>query len=174
MKEIIVGRRFDVTDDFKQKVEKKLLKLDKFFDEQAVANVTMRAERNKEILEITITYKGTMFRSEVAEEKIPAALDKSIDIIERQIRKNKTRLEKRLKTGSVESLVEEFKDVPEDEIKITRVKKFDVRLMTAEEAVMQMNLLGHSFFLYRDAESGEFNVVYKKKNDEYGVIEPIE
>ena len=174
MKVIIVGRRFDVTDDLKQKVEKKLSKLDKFFDEQAVANVTMRAERNKEILEITITYKGTMFRSEVAEEKIPAALDKSIDIIERQIRKNKTRLEKRLKTGSVESLVEEFKDVSEDEIKITRVKKFDVRLMTAEEAVMQMNLLGHSFFLFKDAETGNFSVVYKKKNDEYGVIEPIE
>lgn len=174
MKVIIVGRRFDVTDDLKQKVEKKLSKLDKFFDEQAVANVTMRAERNKEILEITITYKGTMFRSEVAEEKIPAALDKSIDIIERQIRKNKTRLEKRLKTGSVDSLVEEFKDVSEDEIKITRVKKFDVRLMTAEEAVMQMNLLGHSFFLFRDAETGNFSVVYKKKNDEYGVIEPIE
>ena len=174
MKVTIVGRRFEVTDELKQKVEKKLGKLDKFFDDEASAKVTMRADKNQEILETTISYKGTMFRSEVAEENIVAALDKSIDVIERQIRKNKTRLEKRLKTGSFAEAPEEACDEPEEEIKITKTKRFAVRQMSVEEAVLQMNLLGHSFFLFRNDTDGGINVVYKKNNNEYGVIEPIE
>ena len=170
MKVIIVGRRFDVTDDLKQIVEKKLSKLDKFFDEQAVANVTMRAERNKEILEITITYKGTMFRSEVAEEKIPAALDKSIDIIERQIRKNKTRLEKRLRDTAF-SVPDEKPEEEEKEFKIVKTKKHALKPMSAEEAILQMNLLGHQFFVFLNAETDEDNIVYKRRDGNYGLIE---
>lgn len=174
MKVTIVGRKFDVTEDLKQKVEKKLSKLDKFFDEEAKASVTMRSERNKEILETTIVYKGTMFRSEVAEEKITASLDKSIDIIERQIRKNKTRLEKQLKSGTFDKAVMALPNETEDEIKITRTKKFILKPMSVEEAVLQMNLLGHSFFLFRNDEDGSINLVYRKENKEYGIIEPIE
>lgn len=174
MKVTTLGRKFNITDDLKQKVEKKLSKLDKFFDEEAKANVTMRSERNKEILEITITYKGRMFRSEVADENIPTALDKSIDIIERQIRKNKTRLEKQLKAGSLNEFSNEAGELSEDEINITRTKRFVINQMTVEEAVLQMNLLGHNFFLFRNDENGSINLVYKKNNNEYGVIEPIE
>lgn len=174
MKITIVGRRFNVTDDLKSKVELKLGKLDKFFDDQANANVTMRSERNKEILETTITYKGTMFRSEVADESISAAIDKSIDIIERQIRKNKTRLENRFKNTVTQKAYFDLPDEDQDEIKITRTKKFVLSPMSVEEAVLQMNLLGHEFFLFRDHDSGNIQLVYKKKNNEYGLIEPVD
>ncbi len=171
MKITIVGRKFNVTDDLKARVEAKLAKLDKYFgDDEAKANVTMKSEKNKEILETTITYKGTMFRSEVSDDAIINALDKSIDIIERQIRKNKTRLEKKFRTGAFEAISYEE---PEDEIKITKTKKFPIRPMNVEEAVMQMNLIGHSFFLFINDENGNINLVYKKNNDEYGIIEPV-
>lgn len=174
MKITIVGRRFDVTDDLKTKVQTKLGKLDKFFNDEANANVTMRKERNKEILETTITYKGTMFRSEVADETISSAIDKSIDIIERQIRKNKTRLENRFKNTSVEKAFYELPEDEQDDIKITRTKKFVLRPMSVEEAILQMNLLGHEFFLFRNETNGAIELVYKKKNNEYGLIEPID
>ena len=170
MKITIVGRKFHVTDDLKEKVEKKLSKFDKFFSDEATANVTMRSQKNDEILEITIFYKGTMFRSEVADKEIENALDKSIDIIERQIRKNKTRLEKKFKTGAFEAIPAEEE---EDEIKITKTKQFVISPMSVEEAVLQMNLLGHSFFLFLNEENDNINLVYKKANDEYGVIEPV-
>lgn len=172
MKITTVGRKFHVTDDFKELVTKKLTKLDKFFNDEATAFVTMRSERNKEILEITISYKGTMFRSEVSDDAIASSLDKSIDIIERQIRKNKTRLEKRLKTGNFS--FDDVDDIEEDEVKITKKKQFALSPMSVEEAVLQMNLLGHKFFLYKNEETGETNLVYKKTNNEYGLIEPIE
>ena len=170
MKITIVGRKFHVTDDLKEKVEKKLSKFDKFFNDEATANVTMRSQKNDEILEITIFYKGTMFRSETSDKDIENALDKSIDIIERQIRKNKTRLEKKFKTGAFEAIpVEE----DEDEIKITKTKQFVISPMSVEEAVLQMNLLGHNFFLFINEENDNINLVYKKSNDEYGIIEPV-
>lgn len=172
MKITIVGRKFNVTDDLKEKVEKKLAKLDKFFTDEASAFVTMRSQRSKEILEITINHKGTMFRSEVADDAITASLDKSIDIIERQIRKNKTRLEKRLKVGAFVPYEDDA--VEEDEIKITKVKHFELSPMSAEEAVLQMNLLGHEFFLFKNEETGITNLVYKKADNEYGLIEPTE
>ena len=170
MKITIVGRKFHVTDDLKDKVEKKLSKFDKFFDDEAVANVTMRSQKNDEILEITIFYKGTMFRSETSDKEIENALDKSVDIIERQIRKNKTRLEKKFKTGAFESIP--F-DEAEDEIKVTKTKQFVILPMSVEEAILQMNLLGHNFFLFINEENDNINLVYKKANEEYGVIEPV-
>ena len=170
MKITIVGRKFHVTDDLKYKVENKLSKFDKFFSDEAVANVTMRSQKNDEILEITIFYKGTMFRSETSDKEIENALDKSIDIIERQIRKNKTRLEKKFKTGTFEAIPI---DEEEDEIKITKTKQFKIAPMSVEEAVLQMNLLGHNFFLFLNEEYETINLVYKKANDEYGVIEPV-
>ncbi len=174
MKVTIVGRKFNVTDDLKIRVENKLSKLDKFFDDEAKANVTMRSERNKEILETTIVYKGMMFRSEVAEDAMVASIDKSIDIIERQIRKNKTRLENRFRNTAVEKAYFDLPVDEQDEIKITKTKRFVLAPMTVEEAVLQMNLLGHEFFLFKNDDNGEINLVYKKKSNEYGLIEPVE
>ena len=173
MKITIVGRKFTVTDDLKQKVFAKLSKLDKFFDDEATANVTMRSERNKEILETTIFFKGTTFRSEVADDVIAAALDKSVDIIERQIRKNKTKLEKRFKGGAYFDALPFAADDFEEEFKVTRTKQFKLNPMTVDEAILQMNLLGHDFFLFLNEADESINLVYRKKNNEYGVIEPI-
>lgn len=170
MKITIVARKFHVTDDLREKVEKKLSKFDKFFSDEATANVTMRTQKNREIMEITIFYKGTMFRSEVADELMANALDKSIEIIERQIRKNKTRLEKKFRTGVFETIPV---DEEEEQIEITKTKKFVISPMNVEEAAMQMNLLGHNFFLFLNEENDSVNVVYKKTGGGYGVIEPV-
>ncbi len=173
MKITIVGRKFNVTEDLKEKVNKKLSKLDKFFDDEATANVAMRSERNKEILETTIFYKGTVFRSEVEDDVITASLDRSIDIIERQIRKNKTKLEKRFKGSAAFDQLPFAADDSEEEYKVTKTKKFKLEPMSVEEAILQMNLLGHEFFLFLNSDDDSVNLVYKKKNNEYGLIEPV-
>ncbi len=177
MKLTITGRKFTVTEDISGKITDKLQKFDKFFDEEATATVVLRSRKNVELIEITIHVKGTMFRAEVEDDSALNALDKAVDIIERQIRKNKTRLERRLKIGAFDKAVladSQWADIDEEEIKISKVKKFVLKPMTPEEAVMQMNLLGHEFFLFLNAESGAPSVVYLKKNKEYGVIEAIE
>ena len=175
MKITIVGRKFNVTEDLKAKVEKKLAKLDKFFADEASAFVTMRSERSKEILEITINHKGTMFRSEVADDAIIASLDKSIDIIERQIRKNKTRLAKRLREGAFDAgIIDTGEDFEEETEFNIRRKSFAIKPMSAEEAIMQMNLLEHEFFVFKDDKTDEICVVYKRRDGDYGLIEAQE
>lgn len=176
MKLSITGRKFTVTDALSEKITEKLAKFDKYFDEEATGTVVLRSRKNDEIIEITIYYKGTMFRAEVEEDNALNALDRAVDIIERQIRKNKTRLERRLRIGAFDKTVladTQWEDVKEDEIKITKNKKFVMKLMTPEEAVLQMNLLGHEFFLFTNADTGSQCVVYKRKNNEYGIIETI-
>jgi ribosomal subunit interface protein len=173
MKTIIVARKFEVTDDLKKRLEKKLAKLDKFFSDQTTANVTMSSERGRDKLELTIVYKSTLFRAEVVESEMITAIDHSIGIIERQILKNKSKLESRFHTAFGQP--DEAPDIEEEgEYKITRVKKFPIKPMSTEEAILQMNLSGHEFFLFRNDTSEEINLVYKKKNNEYGLIEPVE
>ena len=172
MKAIIVARRFNLTEDIKERIDKKLKKLDKYFPEVLDATVTLSEKRGRETVEITFFRNGTIFRAEETEKDVLTALDRAIDVLERQIRKNKTRLEKKIhitKEFPV-STVEE----PEEVIKVTKKKKFEMLPMSVEEAVMQMNLLSHSFFVFRNGTTGAINVVYKRKDDEYGVIEPIE
>ena len=176
MKLTITGRKFTVTDSISEKITEKLQKFDNYFDDEAIGNVMLRSRKNAEIIEITIHSKGTMFRAEVEDDSILNALDRAVDIIERQIRKNKTRLERRLKIGAFDKTVladNQWKDIVEDDIKITRTKKFILKPMTPEEAVLQMNLLGHEFFLFSNSETGTICVVYTRKNNEYGVIETI-
>ena len=177
MKITIVGRKYEASDALKEKIAKKLSKLDKFFEEETEAVVTMSQERGRDRMEVTIVHKGTMFRAEVLENDMVASLDRIVDIIERQIRKNKTRLEKRLRQGAFDLPVAMPQDTTEDaeeQYVITKYKKFVVRPMLPEEAIMQMNLLGHEFFLFRNGETDEINLVYKKNNGEYGLIIPIE
>ncbi len=170
MKINIIGRRMEVEEDLKQVITKKLLKLDKFFKDDAVAYVTLSHEKTAERLEITVSSVGTLFRAEEKNETFQNALDNAIDVIERQIRKNKTRLEKRLREGafrSVDSQPEEF----EEEFSI-REKTFALKPMTTEEAILQMNLIGHEFFLFESADSGAIALVYKRQNGGYGLIRP--
>ena len=177
MKLTITGRKFTVTEQITEKINTKLAKFDKYFvGEDLIGNVVLRSRKNMELIEITIYYKGTMFRAEVEDESIFNALDKAVDIIERQIRKNKTKLEKRLKTGEFDKSVlagDEWEDIEEDEISIAKTKKFVLKPMTPEEAVLQMNLLDHEFFIFLNDQTGNVCAVYKRKAGEYGLIESV-
>lgn len=175
MKITVVGRQMDVADDLKALFDKKLKKLDKFFKDDAVTYVTLSKKRGKEILELTITSGGTLYRSEEENTTFNNALDRAMDSIERQIRKNKTRLEKRLREGAfIPDITEHAEPVEEEaEFKI-RVKEFPIKPMSPEEAILQMNLLEHTFYVFKNDETGEVIVVYKRKDNNYGVIIPGE
>lgn len=168
----IYGKQMTVRDSLKVAVEKKLAKFDKFFGEETEAFVTCRTRKGVKIIEITVNYGGSTFRCEEESDTFLSALDRAIEGLERQIRKNKTRLEKRMKSGAF--VIEEEDDdeyVEEGEFEI-RVKTFSMRPMTVEEAILQMNLLGHEFFVFTDADTGLISVVYKRKAGSYGLIMP--
>ena len=140
MKITIVGRQMNVWDEMKSLIEAKLSKLEKYFNAEGEATVTLSSKHNQKCLEITISYAGTLFRSEVQEETFRNALDKAIYIIERQIRKNKTRLQKRLRSGAFESgIIDTGEDFEEETEFNIRRKKFTIKPMSVEEAIMQMN-----------------------------------
>ncbi len=166
----IIGRKLNVRDSFKELVEKKLEKLDKYFKDDAVAHVTMTKEKNGERLEITVTSGTMLFRSEERDETFNNALDTAVDTIERQIRKNKTRLEKRLREGAFRA-IEEQPEEYEEAFEI-REKNFVMKPMSVEEAILQMNLIGHEFFMFENSETGNAAVVYKRKNGGYGLLNP--
>lgn len=174
MKIIVSGKNIEVTDPLKERAIKKLGKLEKFFDPDTEVNATMSVEKNRHIFEVTILFKGVLLRAEVENDDMYAAIDKSVDILERQIRRNKTRLAKKLREGSLRtenySIQEEIEE--EKEFKVVRSKKFSPKPMTVEEAILQMNLLGHEFFVFVNAETKDTNVVYKRKDGNYGLIEP--
>ncbi|HBL83906.1 MAG: ribosomal subunit interface protein [Clostridiales bacterium GWF2_38_85] len=172
MKPIIVARKFNVTDDIRARINKKLKKFDKFFPEETETTITLFEKRGRETVEITFFRNGTIFRAEETDKDVICALDKAVDVLERQIIKNRTRLEKKIHI--VKEIPIPVTDEPEEEIKITKHKKFEILPMSVEEAVMQMNLLSHTFYMFRNTDSGVINLVYKRKNDEYGIIEPTE
>ncbi len=175
MKITIVGRQMTVTDDLKELIEKKLRKFDKFFPDDAIASVKLAKKHGDEVLELTISSGGTLYRGERADATFNNALDQVIEVIEGQLRKNKTRLERRLRDGAFTRAVGEPEEpvLPDNEPEV-RVKTFPIKPMTLEEAILQMELLGHSFYMFRSAESGEINVVYKRHDDSYGLIVPAE
>ncbi len=168
----------EVSEDLRELFSKKLAKFDKFFHDDAIAYITLSRKRNMEVLELTISSGGTLYRSEKANTTFNNALDEVIEAIERQIRKNKTRLEKRLREGAFikeaaeaasGAAIMEVEEEPEFNI---RVKTFALKPMTAEEAILQMNLLGHAFYMFKNAETNEVNVVYKRFDNDYGIIIP--
>lgn len=171
MKITVVGRQMSVRDSLKALVEKKLSKFDRYFGEEAEAAVKFGHVRDLERLEITISAGGTLYRCEEETDSFENALDECIESIERQIRKNKTRLEKRLRTGAF-TAPDVHEEIPEDEQTLIRRKTFAMKPMTADEAILQMNLLGHSFFMFADAANGKICVVYRRNDGAYGVIEP--
>lgn len=175
MKINIIGRQLNVYEDTKAMITEKLSKLDKYFGEEGSATVTLSHKRNLSTLEITIKASNTLFRSEVDAETFREALDKSIDNIERQIRKNKTRLRKKLREGIVSDeaiAAASVGEEPEESDVIIRTKRFEYTPMSPEEAIMQMNLLGHTFFVFNDSTTEKTCVVYKRKDGNYGLIEP--
>lgn len=173
MKTVIITRKFDATDDVKERVQKKLSKLDKFFPQETEAKVAFKEEGGRVRVEVTIRQGGAIFRAEETDKEAYNAIDRVQEVLERQIRKNRTRLEKRMHFTK-ETFADLGPDVEEEELVITKVKKFDIVPMTVEEAVMQMNLLSHEFYMFRNLDTGLINVVYKRKGGAYGVIEPNE
>lgn len=170
MKITIYGKQMTVRESLKAAVERKLKKFDKFFGEETEAFVTCKVRKEAKIIEITVNYGSATFRSEEESETFITALDRAVEGLERQIRKNKTRLEKMMKRGAFvisEDDDDEYAEECEFEI---RVKSFPFKPMNAEEAILQMNLLGHSFFAFTDADTHEVRVVYKRKDGNYGMI----
>ncbi len=174
MKITVVGRQMTVDEKLKSLVAKKLSRLDKYFLNEGDATVTFSRKRGKENLELTINAANTLFRSEIDDDTFQSALDRSIDAIERQIRKNKTRLSKRLREGVFDQPVYTVTEPGEEEDPefIIRTKSFQLKPMSKEEAILQMNLLGHQFFVFEDQDTGEICVVYARKDGAYGLIVP--
>ena len=172
----IIARQVNVTDDLKELVSKKLAKFDKFFPRGADANVTFRKIRDNECMEVTISAGGTLFRAEESAQEFRTALVRCVDTIEGQIRKNKTRLEKRMKSSfaAAETAIAQAGEttVEEEDAFDIRTKSFPLKPMTPEEAILQMNLLGHSFYAFEDFDTTETCVVYKRNNGGYGLIIP--
>lgn len=176
MKFNIIGRKITVTDKIKDYVEKKLGKLDKFFKDESEARVVLGTIKDHEYIEASIYAGGMIYRAEVSDTDILAAIDKTVDIIERQIRKNKTRLAKKIKReATLDDILISGKNYTEGEdvgeFKVMRRKSFQVKPMSEEEAILQMNLLGHTFYIFRNQETEEVNVVYKRNDGNYAIIE---
>lgn len=174
MKFIITGKKIDVTDGIKDKIYKKLSKLEKFFKDEPQVNVTVSAVKDRHTIEVTIFSKGVIYRAEETDTDLYSCIDRITDVIERQMRRHKTHLEKKLKKEAFEvPYISESKASPAEEkdYNIVKVKKFAFKPMDTEEAILQMNMLGHEFFVFNNAESGEINVVYKRKDGNYGLIE---
>ncbi|MDD6269367.1 MAG: ribosome-associated translation inhibitor RaiA [Oscillospiraceae bacterium] len=171
MKITITAKKMQIPQNFTDYAEERLgQKLDKFFGDEADAKITMSEYKNQIILELTVFYNQMIYRAEQSAEDKKDALDASIDKIIRQIRKNKTRVEKKLKDNAFKAAFAD--EVTESNYEVIRHKKFKMYPMDVEEAILQMNLLGHSFFMFANAATGETNVVYKRSDGKYAVLEP--
>ena len=172
MKITIIGRKCTPRESFKEHAEKKLAKISKFFGDDCEAKVTATVEKSTQEVEITVNNDGIIFRAQERAENMNEALDKCVDTLIRHIRKNKTRLEKRLKSGSIDLIVPENDVAEETEFELVRHKSVALKPQSVEEAILQMNLLGHQFYVFLNDEQGQVNVVYKRNDGAYGLISP--
>lgn len=173
MKITVVGRQMSVTDDLRALAEKKLAKLDKYFESEEKATVTFSRKRNRENIEITISAVNTVFRCETDDETFRNAIDRAVDTIDRQIRKNKTRLEKRLRKNAFTILEESAVEVKgEEDETVVRYKTYSLRPMSVEDAMMQLDLVGHEFFVFVNADTMRTCVVYARRDGGYGLLVP--
>ena len=176
MKIKIFGKNIEVTEGIKGAVEEKLGKLDKYFAEETKADVTLSVNRNDQKVEVTIPVKGGIISAEEVSEDMYASIDMVEETIERQLVKYKNKLvdkKKSYRDNFTNDYIEaDYEDEDEDVVKIVRTKSFGIKPMDAEEACIQMELLGHNFFVFLNAETDEVNVVYKRKGGTFGLIEP--
>ena len=173
MQYIITGRNIEVTEGLKNAIYEKIGKLERYFTPTKEIQVTLSVEKDRQKIEVTIPVKGSIIRSEQVSSDMYVSIDLVEEIIERQLKRYKTKLvdQKQSAASFSEAYIEEEADDPE-EIKIVRTKRFAVKPMDPEEACIQMELLGHSFFVFRNSETDEVSVVYKRKGNTYGLIEP--
>ena len=169
----ITGRNINVTPGLKAAVEEKIGKLERYFNQDTEVNITLTVEKDRQKIEVTIPVKGTIIRAEQESNDMYVSIDLVEEVIERQLRKYKNKLIQ--KEQNVAQFSKGFVDedtYDEEEISIIRSKKFAMKPMDPEEACVQMELLGHTFFVFRNSETDEVNVVYKRKGNTYGLIEP--
>ena len=171
-----LGRKTIIKDSFKEYAEKRLKRLEKFFDDDPNVMIVVTNQGDEETVEVTIKSRGMFFRGEKASKDRQISLDLVVDVLSSQIVRNKNRLERRLKAPvpmpvELEPAEAEQADGADA---LVKTKKFPVAVMDVEEAILQMNLLGHEFFMFRNGESGEVNVVYRRKDGNYGLLEPVQ
>ena len=173
MKYIILGKNIEVTDGLRAAVEDKIGKLEKYFTPETEVHVTLSVEKDRQKIEVTIPVKGSIIRSEQVSNDMYVSIDLVEEIIERQLKKYKRKLTEQQQAASFFKQDYIEKDYMDDEeIKIIRSKKFDIKPMYPEDACIQMELLGHNFYVFCNAETDQVNVVYKRKGNPYGLIEP--
>ena len=173
MKFIIMGKNIEVTEGLRSAVEDKIGKLEKYFTDETEVHVTLSVEKDRQKIEVTIPVKGSIIRSEQVSSDMYVSIDLVEEIIERQLKKYKNKLvDKQQAAANFRQEYIEKDYVDDDEVKIIRSKKFDIKPMYPEDACIQMELLGHNFFVFCNAETDQVNVVYKRKGNTYGLIEP--
>lgn len=170
----ILCKQVELADSSKEKVIAKMNKLNKFFEADDECKIQISEQKEQMVVEITFVYKGYLIRSEARNRDLLTAVDVCLSNIDRQIRKNKTKLARRLRDDALENYsIDLGVDVPEEkeEFKIIKVKQVEAKPMMAEEAILQMNMLGHDFFIFTDPETNKTNVVYKRKDGNYALLE---
>lgn len=170
---VISGKNLDITEGLRSAIEEKIGKLERYFTDSTEVHVTLSTEKNRQKIEITIPMKGSIIRAEEVSSDMYVSIDLVEEVIERQLRKYKNKLIDKAQNAA--HLNQEFIDeevYEDEEIEIIRSKKFAMKPMDPEEACVQMELLGHNFFVFRNSETEEVNVVYKRKGNTYGLIEP--
>lgn len=174
MKSKYYGRDMEITDSLRDYADKKISKLDWFFGPNADAQVKFTQEKGgKEIAEITINDRNMLFRAEEISSDMYASIDKAVDKLSRQIRRHRTKLDKRLHIPAPAPAPEPYEtDMEEDEHKVVRVKRFAVKPMSVEDAIMQMEMLGHNFYLFENADISRMCVLYLRQDGDYGLLEP--
>ena len=173
MRFIISGKNIDVTSGLRSTIEQKLGKLERYFTPTTEIIVTLSVEKERQKIEVTIPMKGTIIRSEQVSDDMYVSIDLVEEVIERQLHKYRKKLiDKHQEGGNLQPEFLDAGDEDEDEVQIIRTKRFGMKPMFPEDACVQMELLGHAFFVFRNAETDEVNVVYKRKNGSYGLIEP--
>lgn len=168
-----IGKNIEVTDALKSTVEKKLSKLEKYFGESVNATATLSVQRNLQKIEVLIPFNNVMLRAEEKNDDMYSAIDLVIDKLEGQIRKQKTKLQKRNYEDSLrfQNISSYDEDLSNEEPEIVKTKKFAIKPMSDEEAVLQMELLGHDFYVYKNSNTNQVNVLYKRRDGNYGLIE---
>ena len=170
---VISGKNLDITEGLRSAIEEKIGKLERYFTDTTEVHVTLSTEKNRQKIEITIPMKGSIIRAEEFSSDMYVSIDLVEEVIERQLRKYKNKLiDKEQNAAHLSQSFIEADDFEDEDIQIIRSKKFAMKPMDPEEACVQMELIGHNFFVFRNSETDEVNVVYKRKGNTYGLIEP--
>jgi len=172
MKVNVSGKNLNVTQALKDYAEKKVGRLERFFDADVEAQVTLSVEKERHIVEVTMPINGILLRGETETNDMYSSIDLVVDKLEKQIEKYKTKISRSVKKTPFKYNAVDQKAIEAEEPKVVKVKRFALKPMDVEEAIMQMELLGHDFFVFSNAETDQVNVVYKRRDGNYGLIEP--